>query len=231
VAGLLQQVGQRRPEVRPIIAEVVGQVQAIAQVYGLQVGGVGPLGVQSLLEAIAGSLQRNFGRAIVLFLPMPPEPSTEPIGPDGQPLAAGAGAAAAGGASVIIDGQAPAGGWSLPETESIPIALTLNELITNAIKHSPAGSEIECRLESTAAGVSLSIVNTGRLPEGFRIDHRPSAVSGLGLVRSLLPRRHASLHFMQSGELVIATVTLAPPVVRPVRTVRAEPVASPGNTR
>ncbi|MGS0759270.1 hypothetical protein ACVBEH_33455, partial [Roseateles sp. GG27B] len=27
--------------------------------------------------------------------------------------------------------------WSLPEAESIPIALTLNELLTNAIKHSP----------------------------------------------------------------------------------------------
>ncbi|MFM2066746.1 MAG: hypothetical protein RLZZ584_1655, partial [Pseudomonadota bacterium] len=212
VAGLLQQIGQRRPEVRPIISEVVGQVQAIAQVYGLQVGGVGPLGVQGLLEAIAGSLQRNFGRSIVLFLPMPSEPATQPMGLDGAPLPGAAEAT-----SVVIDNQAPAGGWSLPEAESIPIALTLNELITNAIKHSPAGSEIECRLESTAGGVSLSIVNPGRLPEGFRIDHRQSAISGLGLVRSLLPRRNASLHFMQSGELVIATVTLAPPVVRAVR--------------
>jgi hypothetical protein len=115
-----------------------------------------------------------------------------------------------------VNGE-PAGGWSLPESEAIPIALTLNELLTNAIKHSPAGSEVECRVESSAEGVSLSIVNHGELPEGFRIDHRPSAVSGLGLVRSLLPRRHASLHFMQSGELVIATVMLAPPVVRPAQ--------------
>ncbi len=206
VAGLLQQIGQRRPEVRPVIAEVVGQVQAIAQVYGLQVGGVGPLRVAGLVEAIGGSLQRTFGRRIVLSLPPEAAPGVLPVG-------------------MPLNGE-PAGGWSLPESEAIPIALTLNELLTNAIKHSPAGSEVECRVESSADGVSLSIVNQGELPEGFRIDHRPSAVSGLGLVRSLLPRRHASLHFMQSGELVIATVMLAPPVVRPANGTAAG--ATPG---
>jgi PAS domain S-box-containing protein len=206
VAGLLQQIGQRRPEVRPVIAEVVGQVQAIAQVYGLQVGGVGPLRVAGLVEAIGGSLQRTFGRRIVLSLPPEAAPGVLPAG-------------------VSVNGE-PAGGWSLPESEAIPIALTLNELLTNAIKHSPAGSEVECRVESSATGVSLSIVNQGQLPEGFRIDHRPSAVSGLGLVRSLLPRRNASLHFMQSGELVIATVMLAPPVVRPANGASPRAVAA-----
>ena len=38
VAGLLQQIAERKPEVAGAIDEVVGQVQAIAQVYGLQVG-------------------------------------------------------------------------------------------------------------------------------------------------------------------------------------------------
>ena len=38
VAGLLQQIAQRRPEVASVIGEAIGQVQAIAQVYGLQVG-------------------------------------------------------------------------------------------------------------------------------------------------------------------------------------------------
>jgi two-component sensor histidine kinase len=226
VAGLLQQIGQKRPEVQPIISEVVGQVQAIAQVYGLQVGGVGPLAVQALIEAIAGSLQRNFGRHIVLYLPPPGaaeqggalQPGSASGGPlSGSPVSGGPLSGSLGDGVISPFDLAPAGGWSLPEAESIPIALTLNELITNAMKHSPIGSDIECRLESGAGGVSISIVNGGRLPEGFRIDHRRSSVSGLGLVKSLLPRRHASLHFMQSGELVIATVTLAPPVVRAIR--------------
>ncbi|MEY4748433.1 MAG: hypothetical protein RIQ60_647 [Pseudomonadota bacterium] len=236
VAGLLQQVGQRRPEVRPVIAEVVSQVQAIAQVYGLQVGGVGPLGVHNLLEAIAGSLQRNFGRRIVLMLPplmlaegpsivaAPAGAATSPVIPAlaaslaSAPSTATSASTAAASAAAGTDAQeAPVGGWTLPEAESIPIALTLNELITNAIKHSPADSDIECRLDNTAAGVSLSIANIGQLPEGFRIESRPSTVSGLGLVRSLLPRRNASLHFVQSGNQVVATVMLAAPVVRPAR--------------
>ena len=43
VAGLLQQIAQRKPEVAGAISEVVSQVQAIAQVYGLQVGESGLL--------------------------------------------------------------------------------------------------------------------------------------------------------------------------------------------
>jgi hypothetical protein len=36
-------------------------------------------------------------------------------------------------------------------------------------------------------------------------------VSGLGLVRALLPRRSASLALEQRGEEVVATVRLSPP--------------------
>ncbi|HRI18769.1 MAG TPA: PAS domain S-box protein, partial [Burkholderiaceae bacterium] len=61
VAGLLQQIAQRKPEVAGVMSEVIGQVQAIAQVYGLQVGATGPLRVKSVVEAIAGSVQRTFG--------------------------------------------------------------------------------------------------------------------------------------------------------------------------
>ena len=104
--------------------------------------------------------------------------------------------------------------WALPESESIPIALTLNELLTNAIKHSPAGSTVGCRLVADAEGVRIEIGNLGRLPPGFRIEHRPSTVSGLGLVRALLPRRNASLGIEQRDDRVVAIVALAAPVVR-----------------
>ena len=64
VAGLLQQIAQRKPEVAGVMSEVVGQVQAIAQVYGLQVGVTGPLRIKSVVEAITASVQRTFGRNI-----------------------------------------------------------------------------------------------------------------------------------------------------------------------
>ncbi len=179
VAGLLQQIGQRKPEVAGVMSEVIGQVQAIAQVYGLQVGATGPLRVKSVVEAIAGSVQRTFGRTI----------------------------------RFTLDGPAPHR-WALPEAESIPIALTVNELLTNAVKHSAAsGADVDCALHCGEEGVRLTIVNVGRLPEGFSLARVPGGVSGLGLVRALLPRRSATLAIEPQGERVQAVVTLDPPSI------------------
>ncbi|MEY2656197.1 MAG: hypothetical protein RLZZ524_3225 [Pseudomonadota bacterium] len=189
VAGLMQQIAVRRPEMQPFIAEVVGQVQAIAHVYGLQVGNLGPLRLRHVMSAIAQSVQRTFGREIEL--------KVEELD--------------------LADGT----DWALPEPESIPIALTVNELLTNAIKHSPAGSTVGCRLVCERAGVRIEIGNLGRLPEGLRLDHRPSTVSGLGLVRSLLPRRNASFALEQRDSRVVATVALAAPVLRRIEVVNA----------
>ncbi|MEO7150800.1 MAG: PAS domain S-box protein [Burkholderiaceae bacterium] len=185
VAGLLQQIAQRKPEVAGVIAEVVGQVQAIAQVYGLQVGVSGPLRLASVVEAIAASVQRTFGRTIRF----------ERLG-------------------VAADAEA----WSLPEAESIPVALTLNELLTNAVKHAGATApadagapDIVCTLASSASGACVRIVNPGRLPAGFNLAGYRGGVSGLGLVRALLPRRSARLELVQQGDAVCTTVELAPP--------------------
>ncbi len=177
VAGLMQQIAQRRPEVAPVISEAIGQVQAIAQVYGLQVGATGPLRIRSVLEAIATSVQRMFGRTI----------------------------------AVEVQGRVPQR-WVLPEAESIPIALTLNELLTNAIKHSLSG-DVRCVLQCGDDRVAIAVSNEGRLPPGFSLAQIPGGVSGLGLVRALLPRRSATFTLGQDGERVVAQVTLAPPGV------------------
>ncbi len=181
VAGLLQQIAQRKPEMAGAIAEVVGQVQAIAQVYGLQVGNAGPLLLRSVAEAIAGSVQRTFGCPIALSLE---------------------------------GGDADA--WLLPEGESIPIALSFNELLTNAVKHRRAPQEdgVRCRLVFGAQRVTMTIANRARLAEGFDVSRFRGGVSGLGLVRSLLPRRSATLTIEQRGEDVLTTVVLVPPGIR-----------------
>ncbi|HEX5356610.1 MAG TPA: PAS domain S-box protein [Aquabacterium sp.] len=176
VAGLLQQIAMRKPEVAPAISEVVGQVQAIAQVYGLQVGAGGPLRLKAVVEAIAASVQRTFGRPITL----------------------------------AMEGT-HAGDWQLPEAESIPIALCLNELLTNAHKHGPGTSTLACTLLSSEQGVSIRIRSPGQLPPGFNVDRVPGGVSGLGLVRALLPRRSAKLALKQEGTEVLTQVDLTPP--------------------
>jgi two-component sensor histidine kinase len=181
LAGLLQQIASRKPEVAPAIAEVVGQVQAIAQVYGLQVGTGGPLRLDSVVTAIAGSVQKTFGRPIDM-------------------------------------GQADAKGlpWLLPEAESIPIALCLNELLTNAHKHSSPNSAAQglplgCELQCDDQGAQICIRNPGHLPEGFSVDQIRGGVSGLGLVRALMPRRSSRIQMRQDGDWVVTVLQLTPP--------------------
>jgi len=176
VAGLLQQNAVQRPELAGILSEAVGQVQAIAQVYGLQVGASGPLVMASLLRAIAASVQRTFGRAI----------------------------------AVEVTGEVP---HLLPEAESIPVALTLNELLTNAIKHSQGG-EVRCELSAQADHLHIAIASTATLAADFDLSQRRSVVSGLGLVRALLPRRSSSLALAQEGSEVVARLELRPPSVQ-----------------
>jgi len=179
VAGLLQQASARFPEVAPILSDAVGQLQAIAQVYGLQVGSSGPVGLAGLLTAVATSVQKTFSHPI----------------------------------EVQIDGVEPHR-WRLPEAESIPVALTANELLTNAIKHGAEGAGVVCRFTAGPADIVLQIISRSRLRDGFDLAHVPSGASGLGLVRALLPRRAAEFSLRQVGDEVVARVQLRPPAVR-----------------
>jgi PAS domain S-box-containing protein len=176
VAGLLQQIAARKPEVAAAISEVVGQVQAIAQVYGLQVGAGGPLHLKNVVEAITQSAQRTFARPITL----------------------------------IVEGP-QASEWLLPEAESIPIALSLNELLTNAHKHGKATEALTCSMQCLEQQVCIEIRSTGLLPAGFSLTNVRGGVSGLGLVRALLPRRSSKLSLTQDGEQVVTRIELTPP--------------------
>jgi PAS domain S-box-containing protein len=177
VAGLLQQNAARHPEVAVVLSEAVGQVRAIAQVYGLQVGMTGPLGLAGLLRAIAQSVQLTFGQTISVAQPLVEIPHL------------------------------------LPEPEAIPVALVLNELLTNAIKHGLGGG-VRCALQAQGTDVLVQISGRGQLPEGFSLAAVRGGVSGLGLVRALLPRRSAELLIEQRGDEVMAEVRLRPPSVR-----------------
>jgi len=178
VAGLLQQSASRHPEAAGAIAEAVSQVHAIAQVHGLQVGVTGPMRVRGVVEAIAASVQRMFGRAI----------------------------------HVSLSG-APPHRFALTEADSIPIALTVNELFTNAIKHSAAATDIRCEVAVGESTITIVIANQGALAPGFTLAGIPAGVSGLGLVRSLLPRKGARMSIEAEGAEVVARLELTPPAV------------------
>jgi len=180
VAGLLQHMASGKPEVATQLNEIAGQIQAIAQVHGLQIGAGGTLPVLGVVQGIFNNLGLMFGIEVRLA------PS----------------------ASALWR-------WGLPEGEAVPLALVINELGTNAIKYRESRDlTLDVRIESRADGLAVQIQNAGRLPAGFELGRISSGVSGLGLVKALLPRRGAQLSLEQKEDRVIATLDLSPPAVR-----------------
>jgi len=90
------------------------------------------------------------------------------------------------------------------------VALSLNELFGNAIRHGGA-AQVSFSIAADEEAVHIDIRNQGRLPSGFDAAQGGSGVSGLGLVRALLPRRSATLAMRQEGEQVLARVSLSAP--------------------
>jgi PAS domain S-box-containing protein len=185
VAGLLQQSAVRRPEIAPQLDEIVGQIQAIAQVHGLQVRDRGDLSLARIARAVFDNLSRGFGRAIQYD------------------------------AAAFEALQA----WSVPEQEAVPVALVVNELGTNAIKHRSPEGGVRASIALRDRSLVLSIANDGRLPDGFSLERLPTSPSGLGLIKALLPRRGTRLTLQPQGDAVLAELHLGAPVIR---------LASPG---
>ena len=180
VAGLLQHMSTSKPEVAPQLNEIAGQIQAIAQVHGLQIRATGTLPVLGVAQGIVTNLANMFG-ADARF-------------------------------------EQPAAGlwkWGLPEGEAVPLALVVNELGTNALKYRTSRDlPITVRVLPRPDGVELRIEQPGQLKAGFDLAEISSSVSGLGLVKALLPRRGARLAIEQQGATVVTRLELSPPAIR-----------------
>jgi PAS domain S-box-containing protein len=179
VAGLLQHMADSKPEVATTLSEIAGQIQAIAQVHGLQIRSTGTLPLLGVAQGIFSTLSSMFGVEI-RFEPPPPELWR----------------------------------FGLPESEAVPLALVMNELGTNAIKHRSSRSDrIMVRVAARPDGMVFAIESPGRLPAGFDLGRIATSVSGLGLVKSMLPRRGAKLTLEQAGDVVVARLQLSPPAI------------------
>jgi PAS domain S-box-containing protein len=104
------------------------------------------------------------------------------------------------------------------ESEIVPLALVVNELIMNAIKHSrniTNSAPVEITLESTDGCARIIVRNhTGRLPAQFDFDTGAGLGDGLALVKSLLSPNGALLHFANAAEGGVQTeLILRPPVI------------------
>lgn len=97
----------------------------------------------------------------------------------------------------------------------VTIALILNELIHNALKHGRRanGSGVEITLHGNTQRVMIHISNPGGpLPENLDLSTGQGCGTGLGLVRTLLPRRGAELDLYEDEGRINARFVLSPPV-------------------
>ncbi|MEP6608627.1 MAG: PAS domain S-box protein [Burkholderiaceae bacterium] len=105
--------------------------------------------------------------------------------------------------------------FGLPENEAVPLALVINELGTNAIKHRATRQDgIMVRVTTRPDGMEFAIENPGTLKDGFDLAQISASVSGLGLVKALLPRRGARLTVERTGAVVSTRLHLFPPAIR-----------------
>lgn len=99
--------------------------------------------------------------------------------------------------------------------EAVPVALILNELIFNAVKHSPEGSRdptVSLRADGRAAEVLIR--NALASPPAFDFAGDNGLGTGLRLVRSLLPDPGAELAYECDAEdCLLARLRLTSPIV------------------
>lgn len=113
---------------------------------------------------------------------------------------------------VIGESCAQLHGLNVVEEEAVAVAMVLNELMMNAVKHRGlAGADAMVRIDAArdAHGASLFVSNPGALPPRFEFDSATQLGTGLDLVRSLLPQRGARLRIQQVEHRVVATLELS----------------------
>ena len=116
--------------------------------------------------------------------------------------------------SIMADSAMPA---QIAKTEAVAVALILNELIMNAVKHSTVaeGGKKVVRLGVTCArkAAQIRIFNQGKLPIGFNFERRQETGNGLSLVHSLLSTAGASLRITAANGGVETVMDLSQPTV------------------
>lgn len=104
---------------------------------------------------------------------------------------------------------------SVSEKEAVPLALVLNELLSNAVKHAghPEQVNVILRFDASNETILILIRNKGLLPPGFDFENRREINTGLNLVASLLPRTGVRLCFKQQDTDVVTLLECQAPVV------------------
>lgn len=115
---------------------------------------------------------------------------------------------------VVVDQPSAWAPCRIAEAEAVPLALVMNELISNAIKHGDKKHGISIKLSRKLPNVvSVSIINFGQLPEGFQYPYKLENGTGLQLIESLLPKKGINTSWDQTNKEVIVQLDIMPPVI------------------
>jgi len=192
LAGLLRQHLHERPALAPVLQQFAAQITAIAVIHGLQGRTAnGQVSLRGLVTEVAAFLGGITGVPLRL------------AGDAGQCFMA---------ATCM---QADACKWQVAEEESVPLALILNELLTNALRHGSDKARIRVSMECEPSGARVLIRHPGRLDAGLDFAGGKGLGTGLNLIRSLLPQAGAALSLEDAEEGWVETrLELGPPVLR-----------------
>ncbi len=118
---------------------------------------------------------------------------------------------------VVEEAVNAAGPIRIAGGEAVPVALLLNELLFNAIKHGTnrtGDSNIRIKVSEHDHLVRVRISNQGELvAPDFDFARGTGLGNGLSLIKALLPRHGARLEIVQEGGQVVADLTLTDPVI------------------
>lgn len=106
----------------------------------------------------------------------------------------------------------------LAANEAVPVAVALNELLFNAIKHCErdAGvATVEVDYSECGQKAEIRIANRGMLPRGFDYARGAGCSTGLDLVKTLLGPKGNALALWMRGSAVETVLTLGEPLVVP----------------
>lgn len=95
------------------------------------------------------------------------------------------------------------------DNDAVPVALVMNEIITNSIKHHRSDVPIRIEVSRNADALTVTVRNIGSIPDQNLFESVQPGTNGLGLVKALLPDRTAKFYLEQEGPQVVARLILA----------------------
>lgn len=233
VSGLLRHQAALQPAAAPWLESAAAQLQAMAQVYGLQLPDGQPPDVFQLVDAVARTVGALFGVQPHVHREAPVGVSPDAV--SGHPVQAGPAWDPSATQALRTTLWAHLGDASTDSShrtylhrvhpdQAGGLALVLNELMTNALKHGTGapcaadddpgqGARLSCSVRWVADRAEVDIGNPGHWPSPPRLESLPPGVQGLALVRALLPSRGAELEFITQPGWVCARLHIRPPVL------------------